>query len=160
MSATTDTTPDHAPADTRSPRDSGDLEPSGLRTGRGTTTIADGVVTKIVALAAREVRGVASLGGPAANALGSMVGRMRGQEQSTAGIGVEVGQTQAAVDLTVRVLYPEPIKRVADDLRDRVVERVESMTGLSVVEVNVQVVDLVFPGETTDEGGKGTARVR
>jgi uncharacterized alkaline shock family protein YloU len=128
---------------------------SALRTSRGTTTIADGVVAKIASLAAREVRGVAALGGGAASALGSMVGRLRGQEHSTPGVGVEVGQSEAAVDLAVRVLYPEPIKQVADELRDRVIDRIRSLTGLDVVEVNVQVVDLVFPGDASDDDGSG-----
>jgi len=137
------------------------LEPAGgddPGTGRGTTTVADGVVAKVAALAAREVRGVVGLGGPAGNALGGVVGRLRGQEHSTTGVGVEVGQTEAAVDLAVRVAYPQPVKRIADDLRDRVTSRVESMTGLSVVEVNVEVVELVFPGDRGDDDGRQTAR--
>jgi len=139
----------------------GERGPTGLRTDRGTTTIADGVVAKIAALAAREVRGVVSMGGGASNALGGVVGRIRGQEHTTAGVGVEVGETEAAVDLAVRVRYPEPIRRVADELRDRVTERIESMTGLSVVEVNVQVADLVFPGESPEDVAQsGAPRVR
>lgn len=127
---------------------------------RGTTTIADGVVAKVAALAAREVPGVA-LGGPAGAGLNAVVDRLRGQDTGTAGVGVEVGRTQTAIDLAVRIDYPDPIKDVADRLRERVTERVEAITGLEVVEVNVQVVDLVFPSAERSAGpAQGQARVR
>lgn len=121
---------------------------------QGTTTIADNVVSKVAALAAREVDGVAELGGSLSNALGSVVGRIRGggggNDPSTAGVGVEVGTTQAAVDLTMKVLYPASIHQVADAVRQNVIDRIESMTGLDVVEVNIAVVDMVFPGDDND----------
>jgi uncharacterized alkaline shock family protein YloU len=127
---------------------------------RGTTTIADGVVAKVAALAAREVPGVA-MGGPVGAGLNAVVDRLRGQEAGTAGVGVEVGRTQTAIDLAVRIDYPAPIKEVADRLRERVADRVEAITGLEVVEVNVQVVDLVFPGEAAPAvPAEGQARVR
>ena len=132
---------------------------SALSGSRGTTTIADGVVAKVAALAAREVRGVVALGGPAGAGFGGVVERLRGQEYGTAGVGVEVGRTQTAVDLAVQIEYPQPIKEVADQLRQRVSERVTAITGLEVVEVNVQVVDLVFPGDREREY-QGQARVR
>lgn len=139
--------PSTSSAETRpvpSSRASGDT-PS-LSTEQGTTTIADTVVSKIAAIAAREVDGVAELGGSIAGAIGSVVGRIRGKENQTAGVGVEVGATQAAVDLSMRVQYPASIHQVADAVRQNVIDRIESMTGLSVVEVNIAVVDLVFPG--------------
>lgn len=124
---------------------------SSLQTEHGTTTIAEAVVSKIAALAAREVDGVADLGGSVGSALGSVVGRIRGSERNTAGVGVEVGSTQAAVDLTMKVTYPASIHQVADAVRENVIERIESMTGLEVVEVNIAVVDLVFPGQPTSD---------
>jgi uncharacterized alkaline shock family protein YloU len=122
---------------------------STLQSEQGSTTIADGVVAKIAALAAREVDGVAELGGALAGALGSVVGRIRGggsDAPQTAGVGVEVGQTQAAVDLSLKVLYPASIYEVANSVRQNVIDRIQGMTGLQVVEVNIAVVDLVFPG--------------
>ena len=129
-----------------SPSSGGSVE--ALQTDFGTTTIADSVVAKIASLAAKEVDGVADLGGGVSNAMGSMVGRLRGSDQhSTAGVGVEVGTTQAAVDLVMRVLYPASIHQVANAVRQNVISRIESMTGLEVTEVNINVSDLTFPGE-------------
>jgi len=124
---------------------------SSLQTEHGSTTIADSVVSKIASLAAREVEGVADLGGTLSGALGSVVGRIRGNERNTAGVGVEVGQTQAAVDLTMKVTYPASIHEVADAVRQNVIDRIQGMTGLDVVEVNIAVVDLVFPGGESEE---------
>jgi uncharacterized alkaline shock family protein YloU len=124
--------------------------PSALRSEYGTTTIADGVVAKIAALATREISGVAELGGAVSGAISGVVGRITGassNEPRTAGVSVEVGETQAAVDLTLKVLYPASIHEVADAVRQNVRDRIQSMTGLDVVEVNIGVVDLVFPGE-------------
>ena len=147
-----------APATT--PRVSGGV--SSLQSEHGTTTIADTVVSKIAALAAREVDGVAELGGSVSGALSGMVGRITGGGDAprTAGVGVEVGQTQAAVDLTMKVLYPASIHEVADSVRQNVIDRIEGMTGLNVVEVNIAVVDLLFPGSEPAEQPDETEQSR
>jgi uncharacterized alkaline shock family protein YloU len=124
-----------------------------IQTERGQTTIAESVVAKVASLAAREVEGVDSLGGAIAGALSGVVGRIRGDEHRTAGVGVEVGQRQAAVDLTMTVRYPYPIHETAQAVRDNVIDRIESMTGLHVVEVNVAVTDLAFDPDSPYASG-------
>ena len=113
---------------------------------RGTTTIDDGVVAKIAGIATREVRGVDSMGGNLTGAVAQVVGRIRGEEHATSGVGVEVGSRQAAVDLSITVTYPAVITDVAASVRDNVIDRIEKLTGLEVVEVNIAVADLAFPG--------------
>jgi uncharacterized alkaline shock family protein YloU len=130
------------------------IEPTG--DGRGKTSIAETVVTKIANLAAREVDGVVDLGGTVTSAISSVVGRVRGSEHRTAGVGVEVGAKQAAVDLVIKVRYPFPIHEVADSVRQNVIDRIEGMTGLAVVEVNIAVTDLAFD---SDEEPSGPPRV-
>lgn len=126
---------------------------SSLQTQHGSTTIADSVVGKIAAIAAREVDGVADLGGSMSGAVSGLMGRITGGSDApnTGGVGVEVGRTQAAVDLTVKVDYPASIHKVADSVRQNVTGQIESMTGLEVVAVNISVVDLVFPGSDVSE---------
>ena len=120
---------------------------SPLRTGRGDTTIADGVVTKIAGIAAREVAGVHDLGGGAVRAIGAMTQKVGIGDERTQGVTVEAGEREAAVDLTIVVEYGEPIPRVAEALRENVIRRIEGLTGLSVTEVNISVSDLHFPGD-------------
>ncbi len=139
----------------------GSGSPSQLQTEYGTTTIADNVVAKIASIAAREVSGVAELGGSVSGAISGVMGRITGSssnEPRTSGVNVEVGETQAAVDLTLKALYPASIHQVADAVRQNVRDRIESMTGLEVVEVNINVVDLLFPGEETPAEDPAVAR--
>lgn len=117
-----------------------------LESDRGTTSIDDSVVAKIAGMAAREVDGVAQLGGTLSTAIGGVVSRIRGSEHRTAGVGVEVGKRQAAVDLSVQIAYPAPVHEVSDAVRQNVIDRIESLTGLEVVEVNIAVIDLTFAG--------------
>ena len=119
---------------------------------RGTTTVADAVVAKIAGMAAREIPEVHNLGGGAARALGAVRERVPGRGTSvTQGVGVEVGERQAAVDLQVVIEYGASITDTAGDVRANVVEAVERMTGLEVVEVNIAVNDVHLPDEEEPE---------
>ncbi len=128
-----------------------------LESERGTTSLADVVVTKVASIAAREVPGVYELGGGVARAVGDVRQRVgMGGDQRTQGVSVEVGQREAAVDLTLVIEYGESIPQVSEAVRNNVIKRVEGITGLSVTEVNIAVNDLYFPG---DEAPAEPARV-
>lgn len=118
-----------------------------LQTAKGQTTIADPVVTKVAGIAAREVGGVHQLGGGVARALGAVTHRLPVGDTVSQGVSVEVGEREAAVDLTVVVEYGESIPRVAQDIRANVIRRIEGICGLTVTEVNVAVNDLHMPGD-------------
>jgi uncharacterized alkaline shock family protein YloU len=122
-----------------------------LDTDKGQTTIANPVVTKVAGIAAREVGGVHQLGGGVARALGAVTQRLPVGDNSAQGVSVEVGEREAAVDVTVIVDYGESIPRVAQEIRDNVIRRIEGITGLTVTEVNVAVNDLYFPGEDQED---------
>ncbi len=122
-----------------------------LSSDRGKTSIADSVVTKIAGIAVREVAGVHALGGGASRAVGSVTHRVGIGDSRTQGVSLEVGERQAAADVKVVIDYGESIPRVAGEIRDNVVRRVEAMTGLTVTEVNVEVNDMHFPGEEQDD---------
>lgn len=124
---------------------------SPLQTPRGTTTIAESVVTKVAGIAAREVAGVHALGGGAARAIGAVTQRVGLGDERTQGVNVEVGEREAAVDLTVVVDYGESIPEVAGAIRSNIIKRIEGITGLQVTEVNLAVSDLYFPGDDVQE---------
>ena len=63
------------------------------------------------------------------------------------GVAVDVGEREAAVDLTVVVDYGESIPRIAGALRENITRRIEGMIGLTVTEVNIAVNDLYFPDD-------------
>jgi uncharacterized alkaline shock family protein YloU len=133
---------------------------SPLVTEQGTTTIADTVEQKIAGLATREVSGVHALGGGAARAFGALRDRIPGASASAGqGVSVEVGAKQAAVDLEIVVEYGVPIAELARAVRRNVVGSIERMTGLEVVEVNINVGDVYIPS-TDDEPASGGDRVQ
>lgn len=118
-----------------------------LTTPQGTTTVADTVVQKIAGLATREINGVHDLGGGASRAFGALRERIPGATASAAqGVAVEVGETQAAIDLQILVEYGVPIADLATAVRRNVITAIERMTGLEVVEVNIHVNDVHIPG--------------
>lgn len=122
-----------------------------LQGDRGATTISSSVVSSIVNVAAGEVDGLAmSHGGnrlPGDNSptVGEFFDRVSGGGSRSRGVSVEVGEREAAVDLTVNVIYGKPIAQVTEAVRQNVIRRVESLTGLGVTEVNVTVNDVTFP---------------
>ncbi|MCF3134822.1 Asp23/Gls24 family envelope stress response protein [Streptomyces olivochromogenes] len=119
---------------------------------RGRTTIADGVVEKIAALAARDVVGVHALGSGLARTFGAVRDRVPGGTKSvTRGVKAEVGEVQTAIDLEIVVDYGMPIADVARAVRENVIAAVERMTGLEVVEVNLAVSDVKLPEEEEEE---------
>jgi uncharacterized alkaline shock family protein YloU len=142
---------------------SSDLEttsPGPLQSDLGKTTVADRVVQKIVGLAAREVPGIYDLGGGAARTLGAIRERIPGSSQTSGqGVSVEVGETQAAVDLEVVTEYGMSIADVAKSVRRNVISAVEGMTGLQVTEVNLAVNDIHLPGDEQEDSAQ-PARVQ
>ena len=116
----------------------------------GRTTIAEGVVAKVAGIAAREVSGVHALGGGGARAFGAIRDAVNATDL-TQGVKVEVGETQAAADITIVVDYPAPIQEVADNVRSAVTTAITRLVGLQVVEVNVDVNDVHLPTDDSDD---------
>lgn len=119
-------------------------------TAAGKTTIADGVVAKVAGIAAREVPGVYALGGGGARAMGA-IRNVVNADDKTQGVKVEVGETQAAADITIVVEYPMPVQEVASNVRAAVSGAISQLVGLDVVEVNVEVNDVHLPSDDKDE---------
>ncbi len=129
---------------------------------QGRTSIADTVVSKISGIATREISGVHDLGGGTARAVGAIRDRIPGSRTNMSqGVGVEVGERQAAVDLDIVAEYGVSIADLATAIRRNVISSVERMTGLEVTEVNITVHD-VFLDDGTDgaDGGDSDAAPR
>ncbi|MGQ0630024.1 MAG: Asp23/Gls24 family envelope stress response protein [Sporichthyaceae bacterium] len=123
-----------------------------LVTAQGKTNIADTVVAKIAAFATKEIPGVHSMGRSMSRRMGALRAIVPGQsEPATQGVSVEVGEKQAAVDLDVVTWYGESIVEVSEAVRRNVIERIEAMTGLEVVEVNVHVDDIYVDDGSSQE---------
>ena len=119
----------------------------------GAVRIADEVVSIIAGLAATEVSGIEGMSGGLVGGIAEMLGR----KNFAKGVKVEVGEKEAAVDLYIIVKYGVRIPDVALSVQENVKQAIETMTGLSVVEVNVHVQGVGFPEE---ENAEEEVRVR
>jgi uncharacterized alkaline shock family protein YloU len=139
----------------KSPGKSLDKAGGALHTEHGTTTIASSVVAKIAALATQEIPGVQAMGKSLSRTFGTIRAKVPGATQAdTQGVSVEVGERQAAVDIDIVVEYGHSIVEVAEAIRQNVIDRIEGMTGLEVVEVNVGVDDLHLEGSDDDDASR------
>jgi uncharacterized alkaline shock family protein YloU len=58
-----------------------------------------------------------------------------------------VGEEEAAVELSMAVEYGKSIPQISEAVRQNVMNRVENLTGLRVVEVNITVNDVLLAEE-------------
>lgn len=130
-----------------------------LATGEGQISVAEGVVQKIAGKACREISGVHAMGTGGTRAFGLVRERIPGSSGPNVaqGVGVEVGETEAAIDLDIVVEYGVAIAELGRSIQRNVKQAVERMTGLRVVEVNISVDDVYFP--STDDSPDTPSRV-
>ena len=125
---------------------------SPLQTERGSTSISDSVVSKIAGIASQEVDGV-RMGSGGSQAVSGLLGSITGggSGSQTQGVSVEVGQEEAAIDLTLTAEYGKSIPQLAEAVRRNVANRVESLVGLRVNEVNITVSNIFFPQQEAEQ---------
>ncbi|MGB3633120.1 MAG: Asp23/Gls24 family envelope stress response protein [Rubrobacteraceae bacterium] len=111
---------------------------SPLLTERGNTRVSKKVVSRVVGLACQEVEGV-------------FVGGGSDTRDETQGVSVEVGETEAAVDLDLALAYGVDLIQTTEMLRSLIRERVQNLVGLRVTELNVTVKEIIFPDEDPTE---------
>ncbi len=134
------------------PADSSSVVVNQSNTTKGKTTIANGVVAKVVGIAAREIDGVQDVVSTGAGAsITGLATRVTRGDTRAQGVSVEVGEREAAASINLIVIYGVSIPQVAEAVRRNVINRVEAMTGLTVITVDISVSDLYFPEDETDQ---------
>lgn len=102
---------------------------SPLYSERGTTNIADRVVSQVVDISVNGVEGI------------------RPGNTTT-----HVGKYEVAVDFEMEMEYGRDLPELTSALRERIREQVRNMTGLRVIEQNITVTEIFFPdSEEQDE---------
>jgi uncharacterized alkaline shock family protein YloU len=113
----------------------------------GNIQISDDVVATIAGLAALETPGIAAMSGGLSDDWVKMLSGKNVQK----GVSVKVGEVEAAIDLRVIVVYGMKIHEVCHQLQVNIRDAVQNMTGLSVVEINVNVEEVSFKDEELKE---------
>lgn len=106
----------------------------------GAIKIADEVVSIIAGLAAAEVEGVVGMSGGVAGDIADLLKR----KNLSKGVKAVVGDTETTINIFLIVQYGVSIPSVAMEIQEKVTRAVETMTGLKVLDVNINVQGVNF----------------
>lgn len=103
-------------------------------------TYSNGVIEKIVAIATREADHVLGMKGN----LMHFVQETLGAENLTKGVSVEVtDDNRVIVNISVIIEYGAYAPAIFEDVKERVTDRLEAMTGLEVAGINLRIEDVM-----------------
>lgn len=114
----------------------------------GQIKIADEVIAIIAGIAATEVDGIAGMSG---NHSGDIVAEVLGRKNLSKGVKITVGQKEVIIDLNVVIEFGVKIPKVALEVQKRVQSAVETMTGLTVTEINLNITGIHFGKEKQND---------
>lgn len=97
--------------------------------------ISNDTIATYAGIAVSEVAGVYGMAGT----LAGITEAISGKKNYAKGIKIDVDEQKVKIDVNIIVEYGARIPEVAFDIQTRVKKSVEAMTGLKVLEVNVNV---------------------
>ena len=116
----------------------------------GKIIISEEVVSTIAGITAIEIDGVVGMSGGIVGGLGEMLGR----KNLSKGVKAEVGERETNIDLFIIVKYGTKIPDICSTMQEKVKKEVESMTGLEVREVNINVEGVATEKDRIGEDDK------
>lgn len=111
-------------------------------------TISEDVIGIIAGLAAAEVEGVSGMTLGFVDGINQILGS---NKKYSKGVKVEIDENEVVIDLFVIVKYGVKIPDVAFSIQNSVKSSVETMTGLKVRSVNINVQGVTFDKDKDDE---------
>lgn len=106
----------------------------------GTVMISEDVVATIVMQAMKDVEGVVSLSAKPGADIADMIGKKNWGK----GVRIEIAQDNAlTIDCDIQIGYGQSVLTVAQAVQATVTTQVESMTGVKVSAVNVNVCGIL-----------------
>ena len=115
----------------------------GKHAGIGEVQLANEVVASIAGISAAEVEGVDSMAGGLA---GELAGKF-GAKNLSKGVKVEVADDIAMVELAIYMKYGYSIPKTCKQVQEKVMQAINSMTGLTVKQVNVRIAGVSLEQE-------------
>lgn len=110
----------------------------------GVIQIADEVVAIIAGLAATEVEGVSSMAGNITNELVAKLG----MKNLAKGVKVELLDKSVVIVAAINVAFGTSVPEVSRKVQEKIISAVETMTGLTVAEVNVKIAGIDMEKES------------
>lgn len=104
----------------------------------GQVQIADEVVAVIAGLAATETEGVSKMSGNITNEIVSKLG----MKKLSKGVKVSIDGEEVQVSLNLILNYGVSIPKTSEEVQDKVKGAIETMTGLTVTEVNIRIAGI------------------
>lgn len=117
---------------------------------RGATSVSEEVIEKIAVAAAREVPGVADLGGDVGRFFNTVFDRVGLDELGDArrGASAAVKGTSVVINVVIVIEAGRVVHEVTEAVRASVIEAVEKY-GLQVTQVNIEVDDIELNNQPT-----------
>lgn len=116
-------------------------------TEQSSVKISDDVVAIIAGVAATEVEGVAGMSGGITGGITDMLG----MKNLSKGVKVEILDSEVTIDLNIIVEFGTKISALGKNVQENVKNTIETMTGLRVVAVNVNIQGVSIPKESKSE---------
>lgn len=117
----------------------------------GQIQIADEVIAIIAGTAALEIDGVSGMVG---NFTGGIIEKL-GKKNLGKGVLVTVTENEVKIDLNLIVKSGYKIQDVSAEVQKRVKTAIETMTGLSAVEININVTSLEYEKKNSQSPVEG-----
>ena len=116
-----------------------ELTTSNSEATRGELTFDNDVIKKIIGQALENVSGLLAVDG---GFFSNLTDKLINTDNVTSGVNIEVGKEQVAVDLNIIVEYKKSVPEIFEEIKQVITTDINKMTGLEVVEVNVNVIDI------------------
>ena len=113
----------------------------------GQIQIADEVIAIIAGIAATEVDGIAGMSGNITGDIAELLGR----KNLSKGVKIAVGQKEVSIELNIIIEFGVKIPKVALEVQKKVQGAVETMTGLVVTEINLNIMGIHFGKEKQND---------
>ncbi len=110
-------------------------------TGIGTVKISEDVVGVIAGIAASEIEGVTGLNTATS---GGITQVFTGKRNVNKGVKITINEGHAVIDMMLSTEYGYNIPDVVKKVQENVKETVESITGLTVDEINIFVTNITL----------------
>lgn len=113
----------------------------------GSVRISNDVVAIVSGVAATEIKGVVGMSGGITGGITELLG----MKNLSKGVKVEVNGNDTNIDLYLVVEYGSNIAEVGKKVQENVKSTVETMTGLNVLNINVNIQGVSVPKEPKAE---------